>query len=161
MGKKRQTEIDKKGRGFILEKYNLVNRTVYVPDIQRFNTVQLELSFWIKTDEDTTNEGMIAEIYKMKRRIREYIRKLNIPFFQKESIVSIKTTNCDRRKVDVQSMNIDICYFVKPDTIFDRRGLGIIVENESIYIINELLKNNLFSIVRNYKIEARTRARYK
>ena len=160
-GKKRKDNrrcTDKTGKAFHLGKHELVEIEIYVPDFNRFKTVQLSMTCWIKIPPDTLNDELQHSLSLLKKRIKIFLRDWKQPFFRPESIVAFKTGNSVRRSSEKQYLLSELVFYVKPDMIFDRKTIQKLVEPVAHHIIENIIPTqDTFEICRNLKMEARPR----
>jgi hypothetical protein len=148
---------EKLGRGFWLEEYNMLKIFCYVPNVHKYNSVQVELTGWISMFPEVEQHELDTKISIIKKRVRNKVRTWEQNYFRKECIAAITTAVLSTTRRDYQYFNFDLTYFVNPQMIFDKPTVSRLIEPQIHQIIDEIFieGNDVFFLVRNEKMQAR------
>lgn len=149
---------DKVGRDWWLKEYNDIKIQCIVINTTTIKSVQLNLTGWISVLPDVKQEEINRKIFAIKYQLKQKTRSWNNLYFQKELITDIDTTSNVNSRKAYQFYSMEITHFVKPQMIFDKLTISMLLQSFYQEVIDEILieNNDVFKITRSARMDART-----
>jgi len=130
------------GKGFTLPEVEGITFNVYVPNVFRYKSIQIDFGAWIQIDPEIEDHDINRIVNLTVRNLRNYVEQLakKYPFFYSKCIVDLDTTR--KQRLETQSrpqfLNLDITLFVK-DIQYDRDQMEPIMKKVSEDIVYDIL----------------------
>lgn len=152
-----QYPANKLGKGFWMEEYENLKLHCDVPNADRFNTVQMEVTGWLSINPEAEQHDLDKMTSKIKKRIKDKIRDWKQQFFLPSAIVIFETGSITYQRRDYQFFTVEVTHFVKPKMTYDKQTLIRLLYPFYIEIIDNYIidDNDIFKIVRNHKMDNR------
>ena len=149
---------DKVGRSWWLNEYQNIRMQCVVINTITIKTVQLNLTGWISVLPDVNQEEINRKIFNIKYQLKQKTRNWKNPYFQPELITDIDTTSNVNSRKEYQFFSMEITHFVRPQMIFDKLTIQMLLQNYYQEVIDEILieNNNVFKITRSARMDLRS-----